>query len=61
MIKLKFSSKSNRVKGLSFHSTRPWLLVSLHNGLISIWDYKIKTRIAKFEVLLRLRRNMKGP
>ncbi|TYZ59577.1 hypothetical protein PybrP1_000436, partial [[Pythium] brassicae (nom. inval.)] len=28
----KFESKSNRVKGLAFHATRPWILTSLHNG-----------------------------
>lgn len=30
----KFESKSSRVKGLAFHSKRPWLLTSLHNGCI---------------------------
>ena len=34
----KFESKSNRVKGLSFHSIRPWILTSLHNGVIQLWD-----------------------
>jgi hypothetical protein len=57
-MKVKFSTKSNRVKGLSFHSTRPWILASLHTGVIQIWDYKIKTQIAKFEVSLR---NKLGP
>ncbi len=41
-MKEKFESKSNRVKGLVFHPTRPWLLVSLHNGVIQLWDYRIE-------------------
>ena len=36
----KFESKSNRVKGLSFHATRPWVLTSLHNGVIQLWVRK---------------------
>uniref|UniRef100_A0A673L6L9 Coatomer subunit alpha-like n=1 Tax=Sinocyclocheilus rhinocerous TaxID=307959 RepID=A0A673L6L9_9TELE len=28
----KFETKSARVKGLSFHPKRPWILASLHNG-----------------------------
>ncbi|GFH20540.1 coatomer subunit alpha, partial [Haematococcus lacustris] len=31
---LKFETKSNRVKGLAFHPKRPWVLASLHNGVI---------------------------
>uniref|UniRef100_H2YWI1 Uncharacterized protein n=1 Tax=Ciona savignyi TaxID=51511 RepID=H2YWI1_CIOSA len=30
----KFETKSARVKGLSFHPKRPWVLSSLHNGCI---------------------------
>ena len=41
---VKFESKSNRVKGLSFHPTRPWILASLHNGVIQLWDYRMGTR-----------------
>jgi len=45
----KFETKSNRVKGLSFHPTRPWILASLHNGVIQLWDYRIRTLIDKFD------------
>lgn len=45
----KFESKSNRVKGLSFHPVRPWILASLHNGQIQLWDYRMGTSIDKFE------------
>jgi hypothetical protein len=32
----KFESKSSRVKGVSFHPKRPWLLCSLHKYLFSL-------------------------
>lgn len=37
---VKFSNKSERVKGLSFHPLRPWLLAGLHTGNIQLWDYR---------------------
>lgn len=45
----KFESKSNRVKGLAFHPVRPWVLASLHNGHIQLWDYRMGTLLDKFE------------
>ena len=45
----KFESKSNRVKGLSFHPVRPWILASLHNGQIQLWDYRMGTCLDRFE------------
>ena len=45
----KFETRSNRVKGLSFHSKRPWILASLHNGVIQLWDYRMGTLIDRFE------------
>ena len=45
----KFESKSNRVKGISFHPIRPWILAALHNGQIQLWDYRMGTCLDKFE------------
>lgn len=45
----KFESKSNRVKGLCFHPVRPWILASLHNGHIQLWDYRMGTCLDKFD------------
>ncbi|KAK4365107.1 hypothetical protein RND71_016465 [Anisodus tanguticus] len=45
----KFETKSNRVKGLSFHSQRPWILASLHSGVIQLWDYRMGTLIDRFD------------
>ena len=46
---IKFETKSKRVKGLAFHKYRPWILASLHNGTISLFDYKAQQLIEKFE------------
>ncbi|KAK4486814.1 hypothetical protein RD792_006593 [Penstemon davidsonii] len=45
----KFETKSNRVKGLSFHAKRPWILASLHSGVIQLWDYRMGTLIDRFD------------
>lgn len=45
----KFKTKSNRVKGLSFHSKRPWILASLHGGVIQLWDCHMGTLIDRFD------------
>jgi WD40 repeat protein len=45
----KFETKSARVKGLSFHPTRPWILTSLHSGVIQLWDYRMCVLIDKFD------------
>lgn len=45
----KFETKSARVKGLSFHSKRPWVLASLHSGIIQLWDYRMCTLVDKFD------------
>ena len=35
--------------GLSFHPTRPWILSSLHNGVIQLWDYRMCTLIDRYD------------
>ncbi|MEJ1270370.1 nicastrin [Cricetulus griseus] len=32
---------------MSFHPKRPWILTSLHNGVIQLWDYRLCTLIDK--------------
>ncbi|XP_022914728.1 coatomer subunit alpha [Onthophagus taurus] len=46
---IKFETKSARVKGLSFHPKRPWVLASLHIGVIQLWDYRMCTLLEKFD------------
>ena len=45
----KFETKSNRVKGLAFHNRRPWVLASLHNGVVQLWDYRMGTLLDRFD------------
>ena len=45
----KFETKSKRVKGLSFHKHRPWVLASLHNGSIHLFDYRAQVLLEKFD------------
>ncbi|KAI4992111.1 hypothetical protein ZWY2020_041974 [Hordeum vulgare] len=45
----KFETKSNRVKGLAFHPWRPWILASLHSGVIQMWDYRMGTLLHRFD------------
>uniref|UniRef100_A0A8C8AXL6 Coatomer subunit alpha n=1 Tax=Otus sunia TaxID=257818 RepID=A0A8C8AXL6_9STRI len=40
---------SKGARGLSFHPKRPWILTSLHNGVIQLWDYRMCTLIDKFD------------
>jgi len=49
MLITKFEAKSKRVKGLSFHKYRPWILASLHNGSINLFDYRASVLLEKFE------------
>ena len=45
----KFETKSNRVKGLAFHPRRPWILSSLHSGVVQMWDYRMGTLLNRFD------------
>eukprot|EP00947_MAST-08B_sp_MAST-8B-sp1_P000235 g235.t1 len=45
----KYEPKSNRVKGLSFHPRRPWILASLHSGVVNLYDYHMGTCLDKFD------------
>eukprot|EP00659_Diplonema_papillatum_P021672 gene21672-33360_t len=48
-ILMKFETRSNRVKGLSFHPKRPWILATLHTGVIQLWDFRMNTLIDRYE------------
>ena len=45
----KFETKSKRVKGLTFHSCRLWIMSSLHSSVIQMWDYRMGTLLNRFE------------
>lgn len=46
---IQFETKSQRVKGLCFHPTRPWLLSSLKTGQIQLWEYNKHVLLDVFE------------
>ena len=48
----KFETHTARVKGICFHPTRPWIITSLHSGIIQIWDYNMSIILATFDVLI---------
>eukprot|EP00123_Amoebidium_parasiticum_P009176 comp19305_c0_seq1/m.22166 comp19305_c0_seq1/g.22166 ORF comp19305_c0_seq1/g.22166 comp19305_c0_seq1/m.22166 type:complete len:898 (-) comp19305_c0_seq1:632-3325(-) len=49
-IKRKLSARSDRVKGVDLHPTEPWMLCSLYNGNVNVWNYETETLIKTFEV-----------
>lgn len=44
-----FETRTARVKGISFHPTRSWVLTSLHNGKVQLWDMRTRTLLHVYE------------
>ncbi|XP_071805728.1 coatomer subunit beta'-like [Asterias amurensis] len=49
-IKRKLSARSDRVKCVDLHPTEPWMLASLYNGNVHIWNHDSQTLVKSFEV-----------
>ncbi|XP_070207580.1 coatomer subunit beta'-like isoform X1 [Littorina saxatilis] len=49
-IKRKLSARSDRVKCVDLHPSEPWMLASLYNGNVHIWNYESQQLIKSFEV-----------
>ncbi|KAL6307108.1 coatomer beta [Sparassis latifolia] len=49
-IERKLFSRSDRVKGVDFHPTEPWLLTGLYNGAVNIYNHETGAIIKSFEV-----------
>jgi len=49
-IKRKLTARSDRVKSCDLHPTEPWMLVSLYNGNVHIWNYDSQQLVKSFEV-----------
>ncbi|CCD26657.1 coatomer subunit beta' NDAI_0I00880 [Naumovozyma dairenensis CBS 421] len=45
-----FTHKSDRVKGIDFHPTEPWVLTTLYSGKIEIWNYETETEVRSIQV-----------
>lgn len=48
LIQRKLLSRSERVKSVDFHPTETWVLASLYNGKVLIWNYETQVRIVCF-------------
>ncbi|KAJ3513632.1 hypothetical protein NLJ89_g2841 [Agrocybe chaxingu] len=46
----KLFSRSDRVKGVDFHPTEPWLLTGLYNGSVNIYNHETGAIVKTFEV-----------
>ncbi|KAF5288983.1 hypothetical protein FQA39_LY03862 [Lamprigera yunnana] len=49
-IKRKLTARSDRVKCVDLHPTEPWMLCSLYNGNINVWNYENQQLVKTFEV-----------
>ncbi|ODM95916.1 Coatomer subunit beta' [Orchesella cincta] len=49
-VKRKLTARSDRVKCVDLHPTEPWLLVSLYNGNVHVWNHESQQLIKTFEV-----------
>lgn len=43
-------ARSDRVKCMDLHPKEPWMLASLYNGNVHIWNYESQTLVKSFEV-----------
>ncbi|KAF7370716.1 Coatomer subunit beta' [Mycena sanguinolenta] len=46
----KLFNRSERVKGVDFHPTEPWLLTGLYNGSVNIYNHETGAIVKTFEV-----------
>ena len=46
----KLLARSDRVKCMDLHPKEPWMLASLYNGNVHIWNYESQTLVKSFEV-----------
>lgn len=49
-MKRTFAQRSERVKGVEFHPTEPWLLTNMYNGSVVVYNYQDQSVVKSFEV-----------
>ncbi|SCU80845.1 LAME_0B04764g1_1 [Lachancea meyersii CBS 8951] len=49
-IKKAFANRSDRVKGIDFHPTEPWVLTTLYSGRVEIWNFETQTEVKSIAV-----------
>ncbi|CAD6505116.1 BgTH12-00612 [Blumeria graminis f. sp. triticale] len=47
---LQLFARSERVKGIDFHSVEPWILTTLYSGHVYIWSYETQAIVKTFEL-----------
>lgn len=50
-IKRKLTARSDRVKSVDLHPAEPWMLASLYNGNVHIWNHETQQLVKSFEVI----------
>eukprot|EP01116_Phalansterium_solitarium_P000084 TRINITY_DN10052_c0_g1_i1.p1 TRINITY_DN10052_c0_g1~~TRINITY_DN10052_c0_g1_i1.p1 ORF type:complete len:941 (-),score=430.58 TRINITY_DN10052_c0_g1_i1:500-3322(-) len=48
--KKKLQARSDRVKSVDIHPTEPWVLASLYDGKVYIWNYQTQNLVKSFEI-----------
>ncbi|KAF2877514.1 coatomer WD associated region-domain-containing protein [Massariosphaeria phaeospora] len=49
-VKRQLFARSERVKGIDFHPTEPWILTTLYSGHVHIWSYVSQSIVKTFEL-----------
>ncbi|KAK9477576.1 coatomer WD associated region-domain-containing protein [Lipomyces japonicus] len=49
-VKRQLLARSDRVKGIDFHPTEPWILATLYSGNVHIWSYETLSIVKTFDV-----------
>ncbi|KAF1987377.1 coatomer beta [Aulographum hederae CBS 113979] len=49
-VKRQLFARSERVKGIDFHPTEPWILTTLYSGHVYIWSYETQAVVKTFEL-----------
>ncbi|KKY21872.1 putative coatomer beta subunit [Diplodia seriata] len=49
-VKRQLFARSERVKGIDFHPTEPWVLTTLYSGHCHIWSYETQAIVKTFEL-----------
>ncbi|KAH3681923.1 hypothetical protein WICPIJ_007119, partial [Wickerhamomyces pijperi] len=49
-IKKQFLARTDRVKGIDFHPSEPWVLITLYSGNVEIWNFETSTKVKTIDV-----------
>ena len=47
----KLLARSDRVKCMDLHSKEPWMLISLYNGNVHIWNHESQVRVILYDIV----------